>query len=135
MNRTQILVLAFFAMALIGLGVILAASPDVYAQSLRFPGVDARVLAKLFFVAVATFLVLPTIGVIRRWRWIFWLLLIAFLAGILRPVASSLELMGLLPPAGPVWFTVLQAGFGLAQFLIGLAMVAGYRRSGPWGAF
>lgn len=41
----------------------------------------------------------------------------------------------LLPQAGPVWFTVLQAGLGLARFLIGLAMVAGYRRSGPWGAF
>ena len=63
------------------------------------------------------------------------MILITFLAGILRLVGSSLQLMCLLPSAGPVWFTVLQAGFGLAQFLIGMDMVAGYPRSGPWGDF
>lgn len=63
------------------------------------------------------------------------MILIAFLAGILRLVASALQLTGLLPPVGPVWFTLVQAALGLAQFLIGMAMVAGYRRSGPWGAF
>ena len=135
MNRTQILVVAFFAAALIVLGIVLAASPDIYSQSLRFPGADVRIVATLFFVALATFLVLLTVGVSRRWRWTFWLILIAFLAGILRLLASSLQLMGLIHQAGPVWFTFVQAGFGLAQFLIGLAMVAGYRRSGPWGAF
>jgi len=35
----------------------------------------------------------------------------------------------------PVWYVVLQAGIGVVQFLIGLAMIAGYRRSGAWGAF
>ena len=36
---------------------------------------------------------------------------------------------------GPAWYELLQGGIGVIQFLIGLAMLAGYRRSGPWGAF
>jgi hypothetical protein len=41
---------------------------------------------------------------------------------------------GVLPATGPVWYELLQAGTGVVQFLIGLAMIGGYRRSEPWGA-
>jgi hypothetical protein len=41
------------------------------------------------------------VGVLRRWRWTFWLVLVAFLFGVLRVPASILELMGWLPAAGP----------------------------------
>ena len=64
-----------------------------------------------------------------------WLSLLAFLAGVLRVPASLLEIGGVLPAAGPTWYELLQGGIGVIQFLIGLAMLAGYRRSGPWGAF
>jgi hypothetical protein len=88
-----------------------------------------------FLPALTAFLVLLSIGTVRRWRWIFWLILVAFLAGILRLPASVLQVTGVLPSAVPVWYVVLQAGIGVVQFLIGLAMIAGYRRSGAWGAF
>jgi hypothetical protein len=89
----------------------------------------------LCVVGLSAFLLLLSIGTLRRWRWLFWLILVAFLAGILRLAASVLQLEGILSPTGPAWFTLLQAGIGVVQFLIGLAMIAGYRRSGAWGAF
>ena len=65
----------------------------------------------------------------------FWLVLVAFLAGLLRVPASALQLVGLLPSAGPTWYLLLQAAIGLVQFAIGLAMLVGLRKTGPWGAF
>ena len=73
------------------------------------------------------------IGVLRRWRWTFWLVLFAFLFGVLRVPASILQFIGLLPASGPVWYESLQGAIGMVQFLIALAMLVGYRKSGPWG--
>lgn len=52
-------------------------------------------------------------GVVRGWRWTFWLILVAFLAGLLRVPASALQLTGNLPAQGPTWYVVLQAVVGL----------------------
>ena len=135
MNRTQTLVLGFFAMALFGFVAIFALAPDVYSVTLNRRPNGSRLLELAFLLALAALLALLSVGTLRKWRWMFWLILVAFLAGILRPAASVLEVTGVLPSAGPVWYLLLQAGVGVVQFLIGLAMIAGYRRSGPWGAF
>ena len=68
-----------------------------------------------------------------RRRWTFWLILVAFLFVVLRVPASVLELMGVLPLAGPTWYVVFQAVLGLFQFGIGLLMLDAYRRAGVWG--
>jgi hypothetical protein len=73
-------------------------------------------------------------GVIRRWRWTFWLILVAFLAGVLRVPISILQLTGVLDADFPNWYLVFQGFIGLVQFGIGLVMVAGYRKAGVWGA-
>ena len=73
----------------------------------------------------ALFAVLST-GVIRSWRWTFWLILVVFLAGILRVPASALQIAGILPGQDPAWYVVLQAVVGLIQFVIALAMLAGF---------
>jgi hypothetical protein len=44
-----------------------------------------------------------------RWRWTFWLIVVAFLFGVLRVPASILELTGVLPAAGPTWYVLFQA--------------------------
>jgi hypothetical protein len=75
------------------------------------------------------------LGVLRRWRWTFWLLVVAFLFGVLRVPASLLALTGALPTAGPTWYELVQALVGVLQCAIGLLMLAGYRRAGVWGAF
>jgi hypothetical protein len=134
LNRSQVLALGFFLLAWASLLVILAVAPEVFDQALRLPPGDGR-LAEFAFVAVLTvFIALLCVGVVRRWRWTFWLVLVAFLAGVLRVPASILELAGFLPAAGPTWYVLLQAGLGLAQFAIGLVMLAEFRRSRcAWG--
>jgi hypothetical protein len=133
-NRTQALVLGFFGVALVSLLVILVVAPDVYDQALRLP--DRSGVAEVAFLAVLTgFLGLLTIGVLRRWRWTFWLVLLAFLAGMLRVPVAILQLTGVLAADVPAWYVTFQGIIGLAQVAIGLAMVAGYRRAGVWGAF
>jgi hypothetical protein len=133
-NRTQALVLGFFGVALVSLLVLLVAAPEVYDQAPRLP--DSSGVAEVAFLAVLTgFLGLLTVGVLRRWRWIFWLVLVAFLAGVLRVPVAVLQLTGVLPADVPAWYVTFQGVIGLAQLAIGLAMLAGYRRSGVWGAF
>jgi hypothetical protein len=133
-NRTQALVLGFFAVALVSLLVILVAAPEVYDQALRLP--DRSGVAEVTFLAVLTgFLGLLTVGVLRRWRWTFWLVLVAFLAGVLRVPVAVLQLTGVLAADVPTWYVAFQGVIGLAQVAIGLAMLAGYRRAGVWGSF
>ena len=136
LNRTQGLVLGFFILAWSSLVAILLAAPEVYDQALRFPASSARPLFELAFLgALSAFLVLLGVGVVRRWRWTFWLIVVAFLAGVLRVPASILQLSGVLSAEAPAWYVLLQAVIGVIQVAIGLMMLAGYRRSGVWVSF
>jgi hypothetical protein len=133
-NRVQALVLGFLLMAWISLVVILVAAPEVYERRLRsLPGAQ-RVVEIVFVVALTAFIVLLSIGVLRRWRWMFWLILIAFLFGVLRIPVAVLQISGQMRPDGPLWYVILQGVIGLVQVLIALAMILGYRRSGAWGS-
>jgi hypothetical protein len=132
-NRVQALVLAFFLMAWISLIAILVAAPEVYERRLRsLPGAQ-RMAEIVFVLALTAFIVLLSIGVLRRWRWAFWLIVIAFLLGVLRIPVAVLELSGQMTPDGPPWYVILQGVIGVLQVLIRLTMVRGYRRSGVWG--
>lgn len=71
----------------------------------------------------------------RRRCWAFWLVLVAFFAGLLRVPAAALELTGHLSTGDPTWYIVVQAVAGVIQFLIAIAMFIGYRRSSIWGEF
>jgi len=133
-NRVQALVLGFLLMAWISLVVILVAAPEVYERRLRsLPGA-LRVVEIVLVVALTAFIVLLSIGVLRRWRWMFWLILIAFLFGVLRIPVAVLQISGQMRPDGPLWYAILQGVIGLVQVLIALAMILGYRRSGVWGS-
>ena len=134
-NRTQALVLGFVLFAWVSLVGILVAAPDVFAGALKLPGGDPRALELAFLAAITALIGLLGVGVVRRWRWMFWLVLVAFLAGVLRVPASALELAGVLPMSGPAWYVLFQAAIGLVQFAIGLAMLSGFRMSGVWGPF
>ena len=133
-NRTQALALGFFLVALVSLLLILVAAPEVYEQALRLPG-DRGVVEISVLAALTGFIALLAVGVVRRWRWLFWLILVAFLAGVLRVPVAILQLTGVLSADVPTWYVTFQGLIGLAQLAIGLAMLAGYRRSGVCGAF
>jgi hypothetical protein len=136
LNRTQQLVLGFFVFAWVALGVVLMAAPGIYEQALRYPGGESELPTLTFLVGISAFLVLVGIGVVRRWRWTFWLILVAFLiGGVLRVPASILQLSGVLPADFPAWYVLLQALIGVVQVAIGVLMLAGYRREGVWGSF
>jgi hypothetical protein len=133
-NRTQALVLGFFVVALASLVVILVAAPEVYDQALHLREGSAA-MEVAFLAALTAFIGLLTVGVLRRWRWIFWLVLVAFFAGVLRVPVAVLQLTGVLAADVPAWYVIFQGVIGLVQVAIGLAMLAGYRRSGVWGSF
>jgi hypothetical protein len=113
-------------------GVILMAAPKVYDQALRLPGARGAELA--FLAALSGFIGLLVVGVMRRWRWTFWLILVAFLFGVLRMPVAVLQLTGILAADTPVWYVLYQGLLGVAQFGIALAMMVGYRRAGLWSA-
>jgi hypothetical protein len=134
-NRTQKLVLSFIALAWVSLVAILATAPEIYDQVLKLPNGGVRLAELGFLVAITVFIAFLSIGVLRRWRWAFWLIVVAFLFGVLRVPASALQLTGVLPAAFPSWYVLLQALLGLVQFTIGILMLVVYRRAGIWGAF
>ena len=132
-NRTQALVLGFFLVVWVSLLVILVAAPEVYDQALRLSNGHGG--AELAFLAVLScFIGLLVVGVVRRWRWTFWVILVAFLFGVLRVPVAVLQATGTLAANTPTWYVVYQGLLGVVQFGIGLVMVAGYRRAGTWGA-
>lgn len=134
-NRTQALVLAFFMLAWAGVITILAAAPQVYDQTLgRAPG-SLRAAETAFVIGLSALVGVIAFGVIRRWRWLFWLILAVFFLGVLRLPVTALQLSGLIAAGSPTWYVVLQALVAVIQFAIALLMLAGYRRSGTWGAF
>jgi hypothetical protein len=130
-----VLALGFFVAVWIALVAILALSPDIYAQTLRQVPGDMRTIEVTFLAALTALIVVLVIGILRRWRWAFWLILVAFLFGVLRIPASVLQLAGQMPATGPGWYEAMQGLIGAVQFLVALAMIAGYRKAGVWGAF
>jgi hypothetical protein len=135
LNRTQLLVVGFLALVWIALVAILVFAPEVYTQTLRRVGAGSGGIEASFLIVLSALIVFLVVGVFRRWRWTFWLVLVAFFFGVLRLPASALQLAGTIPASGPTWYEALQGVIGAVQFLIAIAMFAGYRKAGVWGDF
>lgn len=134
-NRTQALVLGFFLLVWVAVIAILVVAPGVYEQTLRKAPGGAGTAEIVFVAALSGLIAVLFVGVLRRWRWVFWLILIAFFGGALRVPTAALQMLGYLSPAGPTWYVIVQGVVGAIQVAIALAMLAGYRRAGIWGAF
>jgi hypothetical protein len=134
-NRTQKLVLAFFSLAWAAAVTVLTAAPLVYAQTLRRAPVSLWAAKVIFIIALSGLIGVICVGVVRRWRWLFWVIMAVFFFGVLRVPVAALQFTGHVAAASPTWYLVLQAVAGVIQFAIALAMLTGYRRSGIWGAF
>ncbi|MDQ3863160.1 MAG: hypothetical protein M3317_06630, partial [Actinomycetota bacterium] len=133
-NRMQSLVLAFFLVAWISLVAILVVEPVIYNSAMKLPAAQHRFADLAFLGAISAFIALLAVGVLRRWRWTYWLIVVAFLFGGLPIPVSILEFTGVLSPAGPTWYVLFRALLGLVQVTIGLLMLTGYRRAGLWGS-
>jgi hypothetical protein len=134
-NRTKALVLALFALYWVFVVVLLATARDVYdsllAQEVKLSA-DPRPAEIGTLLVLTALLTLLSTGVIRGWRWTFWLILVVFLAGIVRVLTAALQLAGIVPSENPAWFLVLEVVVGLIQFVIAVTMLAGYRKAGVW---
>jgi hypothetical protein len=131
-NRTQALVLGFFLLVWATLVALFAAVPEVYYRAMNLSSAGAGIL---FLLRISAFIALLGVGVLRCWRWLFWLIALAFLFGVLRVPATFLTLEGVLPADGPTWYVLYQGVLGVVQFAIAVLMLVGYRRAGTWGAF
>jgi hypothetical protein len=113
-----------------------AAAPTVVADTVP---VERETLARhppalTFFVgAVLAVIALAVVGVARRWRWLFWLLLIAFAASVLHVPVTLCQLAGIIAGGPPRWYVILQLGTELVQVLLAAAMVRLFRTDGVWG--
>src|SRR5260370_13437998 len=121
LNRTQLLVLSFFGLVWIALIAIFVMSPDVYTPTLQSVPGDIVAIEVAFLVALSALIGLLVAAVVRRWRWAFWLILVAFLFGLLRLAASALPLSGVMQATGPTWYEGLRGALGRAQFPVELA--------------
>ena len=133
MNRIKALVLSLFATYWVLVVLLLVFARDVFDQVGRLRG-DQRTAEIAEVLVLTALLAFLSTGVVRAWRWTFWVILAAFFAGLLRVPASVMQLAGDIPAQGPPWYVVLQAIVGLTQFVIALLMLAGYRKAGIWGS-
>ena len=129
MTPTQRVVAGFF----IGVWALLVGLRFAAAETVRVAlGINDSVIP-LFIAAISVLITVILVGVLRRWRWIFWLVLIANLGGVLRLPASALELVGVISTDLPPWYVILQGAIGAVQVVVALVMIRGYRRAGLWG--
>ena len=127
--------MAFFVLAALSAVVVYLAAPSVYANLLMLhPAPTERYPIRATLVLVGMLLVIAVgmVGVVRHWRWLFWLLLIAFGASILDIPVTILELMGVVPRLFPVWYSLARMGSVLIEVPLAVWMLQIYRRYGVW---
>ena len=130
----RVLITIFLLLALFAVAIYLVA-PSIYTSTLSLPSTDRYPLsATLFLVALLVFIAVAIVGIVQHWRWLFWLLLIAFSCMILEVPATILQLMGIVPNlfSFPVWYSLCRMGVSLVLFIIGVWMIYIYWQYGVW---
>ena len=132
-RRLQWTLLAFFLLAVLFLVGVYVAAPSISMSTLLFlPSLTGRssAVATLLLVGVGVFLAFVMIGVLRRWRWVFWLVLVATGSMILDLPVTLLQLTGILPALFPVWYSLCRMGASLIAVGIFVWMLQLYQRYG-----
>lgn len=136
-NRLRAALLAFCGAAVASLIAIYVDAPEIYVQTLMLrpdPADTHPLVTTAFMAAIAVFVAVLALGIVRRWRWLFWLVMVAFTLSALQIVAMPFELAGLVPPHLPAWYALFRALVAVVQVAIGLWMIRIYRHCGVWGA-
>jgi hypothetical protein len=134
-HRLQLTLLAFFLLAALFLIVVSIAASSIYTNTLLLlpaPTGRSPAATTLLLVGVGLFLALMMIGVLHRWHWVFWLVLVAFGGMILDLPATLLQLTGGLPNLFPLWYSLCRMGASLSAVGICLWMFHIYRHLGAW---
>src|SRR5690242_5922389 len=110
----QITLIAFFTLAVSFLLVVYITAPSMYVQVLLGSSakVDARpAFVTVFIAAILPFIALLVVGVLRRWRWLFWPILIAFTAEVIALPIDALQLAGVISLkllTYPAWYEIVR---------------------------
>jgi hypothetical protein len=122
-KRLERALITFFAVcALFAVGTYLT-TPSIYTQELMLSSVPTDRYpfpVTLSLVALLLVIAVVIVGVVRHWRWLFWLLLVAFGFSFLQIPATILQLMGVLPGSLPTWYSLSRMGVALVE--VGLAV-------------
>ncbi len=128
-------IIAFFVLAALSLLVVYVADPAIYAQSLALSSSPANrypVPVTLFLVSILAVIALLTLGVVRHWRWVFWLMLVAFASSALQIPVTRLQVAGVLPSADPLWYSLFRLSVAIVEVGIAVWMIRIYRHEGVW---
>ncbi len=128
-------VVVFVGLLLGSLLTIFATEPSIYTTTLwpgwapteRYPW---PVL--LFLGALTIFLCILMYGVLHHWRWLFWLILMAFTGSVIQIPVESLQLLGVVPTPYPVWYSLFREGVGFMELGFAFWMMQTYRHQGVW---
>lgn len=134
-RRLEQALIAFFVLAALFVVVVYVAAPSTYTQALLLePSPTDRYPfpATLFLVALLVFITVVIIGVVRHWRWLFWLLLVAFGCMVLEIPATIFQLTGVVPNLFPAWYSLCRMGVAMIAVVIAVWMIQIYRRYGIW---
>src|SRR6266702_5530199 len=115
-KRLERVLIAFFLACALFVVVVYVAAPSVYTTVLLLsasPQDRYPFPATLFLVALLGFIAVVIVGVVRHWRWLFWLLLVAFGFSILQIPATILQLIGVVPDSFPAWYSLSRMGVAL----------------------
>jgi hypothetical protein len=135
LHRLERILITFFLLAVLFLIVVYIAAPSVYSNTLLLaPSPTDRypLPVTLFLVGILIFIAILIFGVVHHWRWLFWLLLIAFGFSILEIPATILQLTGLIPNNFPLWYSLSRMGVALIEVGIAVWMLRIYRQYGVW---
>ena len=135
-QRLSAVIIAFFVLAALSALAVYLADPTIYTKVLmpESTTVDRYPLpATLFLITLLLFITALIIGVLRHWRWLFWLLLIANSFSILEVPATILQLNGVIPNPYPVWYSLYRMSIAVIQVGIAIWMIRIYYQYGVWG--
>jgi cell division protein FtsW (lipid II flippase) len=133
--RLERAMIAFFVLAALSLLVVYVADPSIYAQSLSLASSPADrypVPVTLFLVGILAMIALLILGVMRHWRWVFWLMLVAFAGSALHIPVTLVQIAGVLPTADPLWYDLFRMGVAVVELALAVWMIHIYRHQGVW---
>ena len=128
-------IIAFFASMIALLVILYLVAPAIYLDTLQQTAqtTDTHPLAvNVFLAAILIFVAMGGYGVLRGWRWVFWLAMLAFLASALEIPAGILQLVGVIPIQQPTWYVLLRMASSVVEFALGVWMLRVWRACGVW---
>ncbi len=134
-RRLEMVLCAFFALTVLSAGVIYVVDPAIYTQTFSLttsPNDTHPFAATALLLVIAAFVSLLIVGVLRHWRWLFWLILLAFSASIIDIPVTILQLANVLPLTFPVWYSLFRMGVSIVEIAIAVWMIQILRHDGVW---